>query len=764
MRHFTWRWGRVGASIWISFLILLAPTATIAQTPAGDVIQTIIVEGVQRVEPATVRSYLTIRAGDPFDQEEIDDSLKSLFATGLFADVVLRRQGSALVISVVENPIINRIAFEGNRRIDDEDLQAEVQLRPRVVYTRTRVQNDVARILEVYRRSGRFAATVEPKVIQLEQNRVDLIFEVDEGPSTGIQRISFIGNRAFSDSSLRGEIQTEETRFYDFLSANDTYDPDRLAFDRELLRRFYLKEGYADFRVVSAVAELTPDREKFFITFTIEEGERYRFGTIDITSRLPELDVGTLFAEVTSEEGDWYSSEVVEETIANLTNAVADRQYAFVDVRPAVTRSREERLINLTYEINEGPRVFVERIDVTGNVRTVDRVIRREMQLVEGDQFNASNLRRSEARINNLGFFERVEVSQQLGSTPDQTVIVVDVDERSTGELSLGAGFSTTEGALANISLRERNLLGRGQDLRISATVSGTTTQFDLSFTEPYFLEKDLSAGVDLFAITTDNQDESSFDESSIGFGFRVGYPLTDRLRQTLRYQLENREIENVGSDASRFIREQEGETLTSLVGQRLVYDRLDSRINPSEGFLLELSNDLAGLGGDAQYLQTTAGGSIFFPLFGETVLTVSTEGGYIFGFDEDVRINDRFFIGGNRMRGFERSGIGPRDADTDDALGGNVFALGTIELAFPLGLPEEFGIRGRAFTDVGTLFDVDADGPEVLDEASPRVSVGVGLSWTSPLGPIRIDLGFPVVSEDFDKEEVFRFSFGTSF
>ena len=397
-------------------------------------------------------------------------------------------------------------------------------------------------------------------------------------------------------------------------------------------------------------------------------------------------------------------------------------------------------------------------------MRTVDEVIRREMQLVEGDPFNASKLRRSESLVRNLGFFERVEVTQSLGSVPDRTVVVVDVAERSTGEFSIGAGFSTTEGALGSISLRERNLLGRAQDLRLTATISGNAQEFSLGFTEPYFLDKDLAAGFDAFRTTSDNQDESSFDEATNGFGLRLGYPLGDRLRQTVRYRLEDRTIENVQPDASRFIREQEGQTLTSEIGHRITYDQLDSRISPSEGYILEFANDFAGLGGDVKYLRTTANGAIYFPIFDQTVLAFSLEGGYNYGLDEDIGIADRFFVGGSQLRGFERSGIGPRDSLTDDALGGNIFGIGTVELAFPTGLPEELGMRARIFTDFGTLYDVDDTGPEVLDDASIRVAPGFGLSWSSPLGPIKLDFAFPVVKEEYDKTQTFRFSFGTSF
>jgi outer membrane protein insertion porin family len=734
---------------------------------SGGTISDIRVEGTQRIEPTTVRSYLVVKQGDPFNPQRIDDSLKALFATGLFADVNLRREGNTLVVNVVENPIINRIAFEGNKRIEDADLEKEVQLRPRVVYTRTRVQNDVQRLLEVYRRSGRFAATVEPKVIQLDQNRVDLVFEIDEGARTGVRRINFVGNEMFSDSKLREEIQTRESRWYRFLTTDDTYDPDRLTLDRDKLRRFYLSRGYADFRVVSAVAELTPDREGFFITFTVEEGERYKFGKIGVETELRDLNPESLRDRLTTATGDWYNAEEVENSITNLTNAVGDLQYAFVDIQPRIVRNREQRTIDVVYDIGEGPRVFVDRIDITGNVRTLDRVIRREMLLVEGDPFNTSKLRRSERRIRDLGFFERVNVTTAEGSQPDRSVIQVDVQEQSTGEIEIGAGFSTIDGPLANFGIRERNLLGRGQDLRFSATVSGRTQEFDLSFTEPYFLERDLAAGVDLFRITRDNQTESSYDEANTGIGFRLGYPLTEKLRQRLNYTLQQTSIENIASDASRFIREQEGTRLVSLVGQELMYDHRDSRINPTEGYFIRLNNEIAGLGGDAQFSRNRLGAGVYFPVTEGTVLSVLGEVGYIIGLGQDVAISDRFFIGGDSLRGFAPAGIGPRELNSDDALGGNRFARGSVELAFPIGLPDEFGVTGHTFSDFGTLSEVDAvpqAGERLVDDNAIRLAAGVGISWRSPLGPIRVDLAFPILKQDYDKVEEFRFSFGTRF
>ncbi|MEM6903051.1 MAG: outer membrane protein assembly factor BamA, partial [Pseudomonadota bacterium] len=553
----------------IAIILLAAPPVAAQETAARGavtiaqaqdrIITQIDVEGVQRIQPTTVLSYLELRVGDTFDPEKIEGSLKSLFATGLFADVVLRRDESTLIVQVVENPIINRIAFEGNNSIEDDELELEVQLRPRIVFTRTKVQNDVARLLELYRRSGRFAATIEPKVIQLEQNRVDLVFEISEGPTTRVTQINVIGNQVFSDSDLRGELSTQESAWWRFLTSGDQYDPDRVEFDKELLRRFYLRNGYVDFAVISAVAELSPNREEFFITFTVEEGERYRVGEITINSGVEELDVDTLRSKLTFETGDWYNSQEVDNSIDLMLAELRDQQFAFADIEPRTQRNAEETVVDLIFTVNEGQRVFVERIDINGNIRTLDEVIRREIDLAEQDPFNQTLLQRSERAINNLNYFETVEIQTLQGSAPDQTVIDVSVVEQSTGEISLGAGFSSFDGPLADFAIRERNFLGKGQDVRLAAQLSGRRQEFDLSFTEPYFLGRDLAAGVDLFHITTDFQDESSFDERTTGFGFRFGYNLGIDLRQGLRYRFEDSEITDVDDDASRFIREQEG-------------------------------------------------------------------------------------------------------------------------------------------------------------------------------------------------------------
>ena len=752
MRHIVWLTALV-LGLWIG-------AAAAQETTIGSV----LVEGNERIEAETVRSYMTIGAGDRFDADAVNESLKSLFATGLFADVTIRREGNALVVRVIENPIINRVAFEGNDAIDDSELEAEIQLQPRVVYTRPRVQSDLQRLTEIYRRSGRFAATIEPKVIQLPQNRVDLVFEVNEGPITEVQRINFLGNTHFSDSALRDVIQTVESAWYRFATSADTYDPDRLTFDRELLRRFYLANGYVDFRVISAGAELTPDRSDFIITFSLEEGERYRVAALDIRSELRDLAPEDLRPIVEIEAGDWYDADQVEEAVLALTEVVGSRGYAFVDVRPEVEPDREARTVDVTFEVGEGPRVYVERIDIVGNVRTIDEVIRREFRLAEGDAFNTALIRRSRQRIMNLGFFNRVDIETSEGTAPDRTVLAVEVGEVPTGELSFGAGVSSAEGLLGDIAIRERNLLGLGQELRLGLTVSESRQEIDLSFTEPYFLDRDVAAGFDVFQRTVDLQDQSSFDRESLGFVLRAGYPLAERLRHTVSYTLRNDEVSDVSSSTSRFIREQEGETLTSALSHRLEYDLRDSRIDPTDGYVLRFGQEVAGLGGDAKFLKHTLSFGHFYSVADGWVVSSLARAGHITGIDDDVRIVDRFFLGGRRLRGFEPSGVGPRDAETGDALGGNMFYSLTAELGFPLGLPDEVNLRGAVFADTGSLTTIDESGEGLLDESAPRLSVGAGINFRSPLGPIRLDFARALIKEDFDRTESFRFSFGTRF
>ncbi len=760
--------GRGGAGRRVVALLMLAAllvTAAWGKAQAQELIlDRVRVEGNQRVEAATVQSYMTLRPGDRITPSRIDRSLKTLFATGLFSDVTIRQSGGDLIVNVIENPIINRLAFEGNRIIDDEVLESEVQLRPRVVYTRSRVQTDVQRLVQIYRRSGRFAATVEPKVIQLPQNRVDLVFEINEGPVTGIRKINFIGNRAFSDRKLRAEITTKETRFWRLFSSADNYDPDRLTFDREMLRNFYLGKGYADFRVVAAVADLAVDRSEFFVTFTIDEGDRFDVGSITVESQIRSLPSSTLRAFIPIVPGEVYSATEVEETIQNLTFQIGNLGFAFSDIRPRLTLDRDQKLVDIHFDIDEGPRVYVERINITGNVRTLDKVIRREFRIAEGDAFNAARLRRSRQQVRDLGFFELVEMSSEPGSAEDKTVVGVDIRERSTGELTFGVGYSTTEKVIGDITIRERNLLGKGQDLRATFQLSARTQEIDLSFTEPYFLDRNLAAGFDVFRKSSDRQSESSFDTQEAGFALRGGYRLTENLRQNVRYTLRSDTISDIGSDASQFVSDQEGTSITSAVGHTLVYDLRDDRFQPTEGYIISFDQSLAGVGGNKRYLRNELRLAYYRPVWEEWVATLRLREGYVVGIGQDVGITDRFFVGGNNFRGFRPSGIGPRDRASGDALGGNMYFVSTAEIRFPLGLPSELGILGRVFSQAGTLSNIDATGNDLFDVGSIRISSGFGISWISPFGPIEVDYATVLKKEPVDETQAFFLSFGARF
>ena len=759
------------AAVW---LVLTVPQlAALAQDVQN--IAEIRVEGNQRIEPETVRSYLPITVGDPMDADRIDASLKALFATGLFADVVIRQDGPALVVRVVENPVINRIAFEGNRQLSDESLTAEVQLRSRVVFTRSRVQADVQRLIQVYQRSGRFAVRVEPKVIQLEQNRVDLVFEITEGPITGVRRVRFIGNQEFTDTQLRGVIVTTESRFWRFLTTDDNYDPDRLAFDQELLREYYNSKGFADFRVVAAVAQLAPDGQEFFITFTVEEGPQYMFGEIAVETPIGDLDVPSLRALVNGAPGEIFNATLVEDSVLDLTFEVGKFGFAFVDIRPQFSRDRESQTIDVTYVIGEGPRVYVDRIDIIGNVRTLDEVIRRQFRIAEGDAFNTAKVRRSIQRVRSLGFFDEVEVTQEpadpepvgaVGAlTSDRIILGMAVRERSTGDLGFGFGFSTTDQFVADISINERNLLGRGQAVSLSLTVASRRQQIDFSFTEPYFLNRNIAAGFDLFTIRNDLQSQSSFSESSRGFALRAGLPLAERLSMSVSYTLRRDTVKDIGANASAFVLEQKGSRDISAIGYSLLLDNRDDPFFPTDGYSVRVSQEFAGLGGTVRYLRSTFQYQYHYPFYDDWVASFITEEGVITGFGRKLNISDRFFVGGNDFRGFAVAGIGPRDADSLDALGGKVFYLGTTEVSFPLpAFPADLGVRGNVFLDVGGLTNPGVSGANLLTSSSVRASYGAGILWVSPIGPLRLDFAATLAKESYDITERVRFSFGGRF
>ena len=740
---------------------LLLPSVKKVTQP---IIEEIIVEGAQRVEPSTIKSYLLVRKGDLFNQARLNRSLKSLFATSLFSDVSFSLQKANLIIQVVENPLINRVAFEGNNARTDEELGTEINLRPRVIFTRTKIQNDVERILTIYRRTGRFAAKVEPKLIQLPQNRVDLIFEINEGDITNVESVRFVGNQKINDDTLSSVIKTKESAWWRFLSDDDVYDPDRLNYDIALLRKFYLTEGYADFRVLSSSAELTPNKKRFFITFSINEGKRYRVDNVSVNANLRGLKVEELSDNVIIQKGDWYDVEIVEKVVDKLTHKIGELGHAFVDVRPKIKRDRKTGGINIIFEIKEGPRVFVEKIDISGNVRTMDKVIRREFRIIEGDAFNSSKLRRSKQRIENLGYFEKVNLQNKQGSSKDKAIVKVEVEEKSTGSISVGAGFSSSVGALAEFGISEKNFLGKGQKLNLKTTIASSKSQIDLSFTEPYFLDQDVSSGIDLFHSRQDFQSVSSFDMQRTGLGLRIGYPVNENLRQNWAYLIRKATIKDIDSSASSLIQKTKGTEYLSQLQHVITHDKLDKQLEPTEGYLLALTTSLAGLGGGLQHLNNHIRGQKYYSIADEWVASLSGGAGYVFGIGKDVHLLERFHLGGNNLRGFESRGADPRDTATDDALGGEWIYTGSLQLRFPVGLSKDFGVSGRAFTDLGGIGSLSPTNSTTKDPGSIRLAPGLGLSWRSPMGPILLDFGFPVLKESYDNIEYVRVSFGTRF
>lgn len=752
----------------------------------GATIQAIQVEGNKRVEPETIRAYLTFAPGDSYDPARIDESLKVLFATGLFQDVRIRRDGGTVVVVIVENPIVSRVAFEGNREVDDEALVAEVQLKPRAVYTRARVQADVQRILNVYRREGLYAAQVEPKIINLDANRVDVVFEISEGPATKVRAINFVGNAAFSDSQLRYIITTTQTNILSFLKGNNIYDQDRLSLDRELLRQFYMKNGYADVRIVSATADLDPGGRGFFITFTIDEGQRYRFGTVNVESALPSLNTGLLGPYILVKSGKWFNSEKIEKTTEALTLGVSLQGYAFGQVKTRLDRDQSTGTVNLVFVIDEGPRVYIERINIVGNIRTEDHVIRRQFRLAEGDAFNRLLVELARKRLRALGFFKTVEVDAEAGSAPDRVVLVVTVLEQPSGELSFGAGYSTSEGIIGDIAITERNLMGKGQYVRLGFSGSLDRAQVDFSFTEPYFLDRNMSAGFDLFHKEVNLTDESSFSQRDTGGNLRLGFPIADNTQMGLRYRYVRSDIFDVSEDASLAVKEAEGVSSVSAIGYTIAYDSRNVPNSPSSGYFASFSQDFAGLGGDVNYVRSVVDARAYYPITNKITLVGRAQAGNIIGWGgQEVRLTDLFFKGGETIRGFERAGYGPRDACqspvtgqtvpicSKDSLGGELFWATTAEVRFPFPyVPDSIGMQGAIFVDAGSLWEpsglaleaVTNEGSFILDSSEVRLSTGFSLIWQSPLGPLRADFAQALLKADFDRTEFFRFGASSSF
>jgi outer membrane protein insertion porin family len=781
-----------------------APSAPLPAAPG--VIQRILVQGNQRVDTETVLAYLSLRPGAAFDPVLVDQSLKTLFATNFFADVRFEQVGGDLIVRVTENPTVNQVLFEGNSAVKSDKLDEEVQIEPRSWYTQARVQADRRRILQIYRASGRFAAEVTPMIRELPQNRVDVIFEINEGPQTGIGRVNFQGNQTFSDSQLQEVIVTEESSWWRFWSNRDNFEAEKLEYDRDQLRKHYLNQGFYDFRVTSAVAELSPDQSRFFVTYTLNEGVRYEFGDISVSSSLAKLDPEVLRAFVAMRDGDLYRRDSVEQAVEALTFAAGAAGYAFVEIRPREVADPETRKVNIVFEVNEGPRVYIDRIDIVGNSATLDRVIRRELRLSEGDAFNRVLLDRSRNRVRALGFFSDVEITEKPTALPDRTVVEVRVEEQPTGELQFGLGYSNSDAYQVDISVTERNLRGRGQFLRFRINASSRTNNVDIRFTEPRLFGRNLAGSFELFSVGQNYLEEAAYESQSTGLSLRTAFPLGEYLSFGGRYVYRNDNVttsRNPCTDSTGATivdpldsRCRETQDFTySQIGYSLNWDRRNDPIRPTGGFDLSLSQDLAGIGTGVQFHRSELFANAYYQIFPGWVASASFSGGFLAGYGGDsVRINDRFFKGGQTFRGFEIAGIGPAQligqydvigtapdgsaifSTTDfeytrrDALGGNAYVISTFELTVPTPLPESYGVRASLFVDVGTVGDLDADQLNNFDAGSGqfirtisdhalRASAGLSVDWVSPFGPVRLDFSVPIEYEEYDRKEGFRFS-----
>ncbi|KAF0231148.1 MAG: outer membrane [Beijerinckiaceae bacterium] len=785
--------------------------------------QSISVQGNKRVETETIRSFVTLAPGESYTPARIDQAIKDLFATGLFSDVRVSRAGSGIVVRVVENSLINRVTFVGNSKIKTEVLIGEVQSRSRGPFSRSMVDQDVARIRELYTRAGRAGVAVDAQIANQADGRVDVTFSIREGDKTGVAAIVFQGNSVFSNWKLKSLMSTTESNFLSFLKSSDIYDPERIAADLELIRRFYLKNGYADFRIVSSSADLDAARSGYVINVVLDEGQRYTVAGSDVESRIADVDTTRLKGAVRTRAGDTYNAEDVEKSVDGISREVAQRGYAFAQVRPRGDRDPVSKTVKIVYSVEEGPRVYVERIVVRGNTRTRDYVVRREFDLGEGDAYNKAAIDRAERRLRNLGFFKTVKITNEPGSSPDRVIVMVDVEDQATGSFSIAGGYSTSEGFLAEVSLQETNFQGKGQFARIAINNGQKTRGGELSFTEPFFMGRRIAAGFDIFTKFTDTTSYSRYQSRMTGFTLRAGVPITEEFSVGTRYSLYQQKIRipNSGSypynncppgalagaacitdgEASVAIKEAQGTTVTSLAGLTFAYNTLDKNSDPTSGIFADLKPEIAGLGGDSRFVRAAGTFRYYYPITDDFNAMLKFQGGHMFGFGGDkLRVLDHYYMGPDLVRGFQTAGIGPRDRNGDsgaNAVGGTTYFGATAEVTFPIfGVPRELGLRGAVFADAGTLFgyrgkkiiDVNKDGLinggagcvaglaqseclDVRDDSKIRSSIGAGLLWASPLGPIRFDYAYALTRvknspgvKDGDKLQAFRFSGGARF
>ncbi|MCY4336441.1 MAG: outer membrane protein assembly factor BamA [Litoreibacter sp.] len=756
-------------AILIAALVSSYTATTSSASAQAFTVSAVQIEGNQRIEDATILSFLNLPRGGAVSASQLNDALQRLQRSGLFERVELVPAGSTLVVSVTEYPTINRVNIEGNRRLADEDLLPLLQSQSRQVYNPATAEADAATLTEGYRQAGRIAATVTPRIIRRSNNRVDLVFEVVEGRVVEVERISFVGNRNYSDRRLRRVIESKQAGLFRGLVQSDTFIADRIAFDRQLLRDFYLSRGYVDFQVLSVAPELTRQRDAFFLTFRIQEGQQFRFGSITTSSDLSSIDPDE-FQEVNRiKEGSIYSPVRVENTITRMERLAIQKGLDFIRVEPRITRNDADLTLDVEFQVVRGPRVFVERIDIEGNATTLDRVIRRQFRTVEGDPFNPREIRDAAERIRALNYFSTADVNTRQGSSPDQVIVDVDLEETTTGSLGFGVSFGSEEGVGFNVSFSERNFLGRGQILNFSFDTGSDTQDTSLSFVEPAFLGRDLRFGFDIFYRTTDS-DLAEFDTQNLGFGTSLGFPVSENGRLRLSYSLSEDQIKNVSSDLTPIIARDEGKAITSALGYEYSYDTRRTGLNPNAGVLLRFGQEFAGVGGDREFIRTTALASAQTRVAREEVLLrAELEVGGLTMLSGNSRVTERFFLGSRRLRGFDSDGVGPRDLGSanQDALGGNYFAVARFEAEFPLGLPEEYGISGGAFLDVGSLWgldDVNGATGIVDDSANIRATVGVSIFWDTQIGPLRFNFSEALVKEPYDETRSFDLTVFTRF
>ncbi|MEO5376450.1 MAG: outer membrane protein assembly factor BamA [Magnetococcus sp. DMHC-6] len=741
---------------------------TFSYSYAQEALPTIRVEGVRRIEPDTVKSYLKLNSSGQLDATLTRESIQALFATGFFKDVVIERDGESLVVRVEENPLIDEVTFEGNEAYTTEELVKIIQLKSGSIFDRGKAERDLTALRQGYRIKGLFLANVEMLIKPLNENRMTLVYRVKEGEKSKVREVRFIGNKALSDKELSKALMIKASNWLSWWTDDDTYDREKLLYDQSQLRNLYMDNGYAQVRVDSSVAELTPDRAAFMITHTVFEGERFKFGNIQIEGDFDELPKADLFKELQIVSGEWFSREKLRLSTEHLTDKIGDFGYAFLQIDPRTLINEDEKTVDIQIVVNKGRRVYVNRVEIEGNTRTQDQVIRREVSLVEGNLFSASAMRLSKSRLNALNYFGNVDVTTPAATSADKVDVRIKVEEKPTGTFSVGAGYSTVESLLGTASITQDNFLGRGQRAKLSFTLSSITTDFDFSFTEPYFLDKNMSAGLQLYNRKSDMQSISSYTQYTSGGGINFGFPLSNHLSDQLSYQLSNVEIDDVGSSANLVIQDQAARSpyLQSMVSNSFTWNNLDNKLLPTKGRRHRLTTDLSGLGGDVYFGRILIDNSLFYPFTkdGSWVGHLRGRAGAVESLDHNtVPIFERFFLGGSKsVRGFKSGGLGPRTSD-GDAYGGNHFEQVNAELYFPFfGLSDD-GLRGLSFVDAGYLGDWDDKSGSITDDGSIRMSAGVGLHWNSPFGPLRFTFAVPILKEDSDRDRVFDFTFGAA-